>query len=75
MKEINMRKSNTIRIVILAVILAGAFVVLRSAASTGKSSACKGSKESMERCCKKKNAESADKTTWGNLSQQFFSSI
>jgi len=48
---------------------------LRSAASAGKSNSCKQSKESMEQCCKKKNAESAGKTTWGNLSQQFFSSI
>jgi hypothetical protein len=70
--RINMRKRNTIRIVIVSVVLAAAFLVLRSAASGGKNNS---SKESMEQCCKKKNAESDSKTTWGNLSQQFFSSI
>jgi hypothetical protein len=67
-----MRRRNTIRIAMLAVVLAGAFLVLRSAASTGKNSPCK---ESMDQCCKKKNAGEADRRIWKNLSQQFFSSI
>jgi hypothetical protein len=71
----NMSKRNIIRIAILAVVLAGAFLVLRSAASTGKNNPCKQSKESMEQCSGKKNAGGADKMIWENLSQEFFSSI
>jgi hypothetical protein len=67
-----MSRRNTIRIVILSVILAGAFLIVSSAASTGKSHSCK---ESIDECCKKKNAGEAEKATWKNLSQQFFSSI
>ena len=66
-----MRRRNTIRIAMLALILTSAFFVLRSAAATDKNKACK---ESLDQCCKKNSGE-ADKTIWEGFSQQFFSSI
>jgi hypothetical protein len=63
-----MRKRNTIRIAIITVVVAGALLLLKSAASNGKG---KASKESMEQCCKK----NPGRTSWESLSQQFFSSI
>jgi hypothetical protein len=68
----NMSRKNTIRLVIVSAILAGAFLILSSASSTPKDRSCK---ESIDECCKKKNAGESDKATWKNLSQQFFSSI
>jgi hypothetical protein len=67
-----MRRRHTIRIAMLAIVLAGAFIVLRSAASASKSDSCK---ESIDECCKKKETGNPNKTTWENLSRQFFSSI
>jgi hypothetical protein len=67
-----MKKKNTIRIAMLTVLLAGAFIVLRSAVSTNQPGS---SKEAMDQCCKKKNAPGIEKTTWEHLSRQFFSSI
>jgi hypothetical protein len=69
-----MKKRNTIRIVMLVLVLTGAFIVFRSAASASRHNS---SKESMDQCCKKKNAagSSIEKTTWEHLSRQFFSSI
>jgi len=68
-----MRRRNTIRIATLAVVAAGAFLVLNPAASGGKSSD-KPCKESMDQCCKKAPAKSG-KVALENLSQHFFSSI
>lgn len=56
----------------LAMVLTGAFLVLRSASPAGKNKPCK---ESMDQCCEKKQTDKADKVIWENLSQQFFSSI
>jgi hypothetical protein len=73
MKEINsMRRVQSIRILALTVVLTGAFVALRSAATPGEDNSCKGS---MDQCCKKKNKGDTFKTNWENLSRQFFSSI
>jgi hypothetical protein len=73
MKEINqMRKKNIIQIAMLTAVLVGAFIVFRSAASAGSNNS---GKESVDECCKKKNAGQADKMIWENLSRQFFSSI
>ena len=66
-----MRRRNTIRIAILAVVAAVAFLVLNSAASTGKNKSCK---ESMDQCAKKAPAKSG-KMAVEALSQHFFSSI
>jgi len=71
-KPTNMRRRNTLRIAILAFALAGTFLFLRSAASAGQNNSCK---ESMDECCKKKNAGEADTKSWENLSRQFVSSI
>jgi hypothetical protein len=56
----------------LAVVLAGALIVLRSSTSKDHK---ESSKESMDQCCKKKGSGQADKATWEHLSRQFFSSI
>jgi hypothetical protein len=70
-KPKTMRRRKIIRIAMLAAVLTGAFLVLRSAPARGD----KSCKESMEQCCKKKDANKADKLIWENLSQQFFSPI
>lgn len=61
-----MRSRNTIRIVLVAISLAGMFFVLRSSASSKPVSG----KESMETCQK-----SDGKMIWENLPRQFFSSF
>jgi hypothetical protein len=55
--------------VIIAISLAGMFLLLRSSASSDKASS---GKESLETCQKQKKA---GKMIWENLSHQFFSSF
>ncbi|TMI73002.1 MAG: hypothetical protein E6H09_08445 [Bacteroidetes bacterium] len=66
-----MRRRNTIRLAILAVVLTSAFFVFNSTASTGKNKTCR---ETMEPCCKKKRGATVN-AGWESLSQHFFSSI
>ncbi|MFI5129700.1 MAG: hypothetical protein ACHQFX_06905 [Chitinophagales bacterium] len=66
-----MRKS-TLRIAIVAIVLAGSMFLLISAASAPKNSSCK---ETMDDCSKRKNMGEPDQKSWEHLSRQFFSSI
>jgi len=66
-----MIKKNTIRLAILAVLLAGTFMVLHSKAPVAKADSCK---ESLDGCCKKEEKNSGG-MIWENISHQFFSSM
>jgi len=63
-----MRKGNILRLIILVLILTGAFFALQSSASSKSNSG----KECMEACEKQ---DGSGKMIWENLSHQFFSSF
>jgi hypothetical protein len=65
-----MRK-NFIRIALLAMAIAGTFLVVGSARTSSSSTPCE---ESMDECCKKKSKAGNEDMIWENLSGQFFSS-
>ncbi|MEI9908504.1 MAG: hypothetical protein WDO71_01845 [Bacteroidota bacterium] len=66
-----MRNRNTIRALLLTVIIAGGFLVLWAATPAPKSAPCK---ESMEGCCNKNSGDN-NKMGWETLPHQFFSAI
>jgi hypothetical protein len=66
----NMRSRIIIRFVIVALALAGTFLVLKAPASSDKNSS---SNESLETTCQKQKSDR--KMMWENLSHQFFSSF
>lgn len=66
----HMRKKTIIGSLLLAITLAGIFMVFQSSAGTGTVAP---TKESMDASCQKKPEEG--KMIWENLSQQFFSSM
>jgi hypothetical protein len=68
-----MRRNNSLRIVALALVIAGSFIVLRS---SGNSKSTTDSKEPKEVCCKCKKPQGSSQQgdmIWENLSRQFFS--
>ncbi|HEY6505478.1 MAG TPA: hypothetical protein VIZ28_16000 [Chitinophagaceae bacterium] len=67
-----MKNRNIIRSLLLAVIIAGSFLVLWAASPAKQHTPCK---ESMEGCCKKEKDNNSNKMTWETLSHQFFSSL
>jgi hypothetical protein len=71
-KSTNMRSRNAIRLISLAVVTAGVFLVLQAATPAKNQEPCK---ESMDQCCKKKGSDESNKMIWETLPQQFFSSI
>jgi hypothetical protein len=71
-KSTDMRSRNTLRIVSLAVIIAGIFLVLWAATPVKNQEPCK---ESMDQCCKKKGSDESNNLIWETLPHQFFSSI
>jgi hypothetical protein len=66
-----MRKQ-TIRITLVALAVAGTFLVVGSTRRSSATAPC--DEESMEQCCKKKSKGSNDNLIWETLSGQFFTS-
>lgn len=67
-----MQKKNIIRFGLIAILLAGGMVILRSSARIREKPSC--CKESMDQCPKKTNNNQAPGgVIWETLSRQFFS--
>jgi hypothetical protein len=67
-----MRQTNFIKAFLLAVFVAGAFLIVRSSVSDPQNTP---KKESMDECIQKKAQPTTEKMGWESLPQQFFSSF
>lgn len=68
-----MRRNNSLRIVALALVIAGSFIVLRSAGSSKNVTNCKETKQACCKCKKPQGSSQQGDMIWESLSRQFFS--